>query len=160
MKQGMSVTGLNTAATLWATAAVGALAGAWMWREAIAGAAIILAANWFLQPLASRMDRVHKESGRDATPADYVLEVVCGRQVEADIKALVAQAMPRPAFQLRAVRTRPAHAAEQVELQAEFETAARHDHVVEDAVLVLSQQPGVTSVRWSIANEQAADWSR
>jgi putative Mg2+ transporter-C (MgtC) family protein len=106
------------------------------------------------------MDRVHKESGRDATPADYVLEVVCGRQVEAEIKALVAQAMPRPAFQLRAVRTRPAHAAEQVELQTEFETAARHDHVVEDAVLTLSQQTGVTSVRWSIAHEQAADWSR
>jgi len=42
----------------------------------------------------------------------------------------------------------------------EFETAARHDHVVEDAVLTMSQQPGVTSVRWSIANEQAADWSR
>jgi putative Mg2+ transporter-C (MgtC) family protein len=160
MKQGMSVTGLNTAATLWATAAVGALAGAWMWREAITGAAVIVAANWFLQPLAGRMDRVHKESGRDVTPADYVLEVVCGRQVEAEIKALVAQAMPRPAFQLRAVRTRPAHAADQVELQAEFETAARDDHVVEDAVLVLSQQPGVTSVCWSIANEQAADWSR
>jgi uncharacterized membrane protein YhiD involved in acid resistance len=28
MKQGLSVTGLNTAVTLWATAAVGALAGA------------------------------------------------------------------------------------------------------------------------------------
>jgi putative Mg2+ transporter-C (MgtC) family protein len=160
MKQGMSVTGLNTAATLWATAAVGALAGAWMWREATAGAAIILTANWFLQPLAGRMDRAHKESSRDVTPADYLLEVVCGRQVEAEVKALVAQVMPRPAFQLRAVRTRPAHAAEQVELQAEFETAARHDHVAEDAVLVLSQQPGVTSVRWSIAHEQAADWSR
>ena len=160
MKQGLSVTGLNTAATLWATAAVGALAGAWMWREATAGAAIIVAANWFLQPLASRMDRVHKESGRDVTPADYVFEVVCGRQIEAEIKALVAQAMPRPAFQLRAVRTRPAQAAEQVELEAEFETAARDDHVIEDAVLVLSQQPGVTSVRWSISHEQAADWSR
>ena len=38
MKQGSSVTGLNTAATLWATAAVGSLAGAWMWREAVVGA--------------------------------------------------------------------------------------------------------------------------
>ena len=52
MKQRLSVTGLNTAATLWSTAAVGVLAGAWMWREAIAGAAIILAANGFLHPLA------------------------------------------------------------------------------------------------------------
>ena len=42
MKQGSSVVGLNTAATLWATAAVGALAGAWAWREAVAGAVIII----------------------------------------------------------------------------------------------------------------------
>jgi putative Mg2+ transporter-C (MgtC) family protein len=131
-----------------------------MWREATAGAAIIVAANWFLQPLAGRMDRVHKQRGRDVTPADYLLEVVCGRQVEAEIKALVAQAMPGPAFQLRAVRTLPAHAAEHVELHAEFETADRQDHVAEDAVRTLSQQPGVMSVRWSIAHEQAADWSR
>jgi putative Mg2+ transporter-C (MgtC) family protein len=160
MKQGLSVTGHNTAATLWATAAVGALAGAWMWREAIAGAAIIVAANWFLQPLAMRMDRMHGKGGRDVTPADYVLEVVCGRQLEAEIKALVAQAMPRPQFQLRAVRILPAHAAEQVELLAEYGTAVRNDQVAEDAVRTLSQQPGVTSVRWSIAHEQAADWSR
>jgi len=53
----VSVTGLNTAASLWETAAVGALAGAWMWREAVAGAAIIIAANTFLHPLAARMDR-------------------------------------------------------------------------------------------------------
>ena len=36
IKAGLTVFGLNTAATLWATAAVGALCGVWMWREAIA----------------------------------------------------------------------------------------------------------------------------
>jgi len=160
MKQGLSVTGLNTAATLWSTAAVGALAGAWMWREAIAGAAIIVAANWFLQPLGGRMDRVHGKGGRDVTPADYQLEVVCERQVEAEVKALVAQVMPRPQFQLRGMRALPAHAAEQVELQADYGSAVRDDQVAEEAVRTLSQQPGVASVRWSIANEQGVNWSR
>ena len=159
MKQGLSVVGLNTAATLWATAAVGALAGAWMWREAIAGATIIVAANWFLQLLAARMDRVHK-GGRDATPADYVLEVVCGRQMETGIKAMLAQTMPHPRFRLRAVRTLPLHAADQVGLQADYATAVRDDEAAEDAVRMLSQQPGVTSVRWTIEHEPAADWSR
>src|SRR3984893_5145391 len=65
MKQGSSVTGLNTAATLWATAAVGALAGAWRGREAIAGAAIIIAGNTFLHPLAQRMDRARSHARRD-----------------------------------------------------------------------------------------------
>src|ERR1700731_5467154 len=73
MKQGSSVTGLNTAATLWATAAVGALAGAWMWREAIVGAGIIIAGNTFLYPLAARMDRAVGKTGRGGgTPQDIV----------------------------------------------------------------------------------------
>jgi putative Mg2+ transporter-C (MgtC) family protein len=162
MKQGLSVTGLNTAATLWSTAAVGALAGAWMWREAIAGATIVVAGNWFLQPLANRMDRRRHTPRRalEATPADYILEVVCLRETEADVKALVANVMPAPQFQLRSLRTLPMHAADQVGLEAGYVTAARDDHLAEEAVRALSQRPGVTLARWSIADEQAADWSR
>jgi putative Mg2+ transporter-C (MgtC) family protein len=77
VKQGMSVTGLNTAATLWATGAVGALAGAWMWREALTGAGIVILANGFLHPLGRRMDRVRFEPLREELPADYRIEVVC-----------------------------------------------------------------------------------
>lgn len=72
MKQGLSVTGVNTAATLWATAAVGALAGAWMWKEALAGAALIIAGNGFLYPLAAWMDRLRFNTGREMPPADYL----------------------------------------------------------------------------------------
>ena len=52
LKSGMTVSGLNTAATLWATAAVGALCGVWMWREAVVGAVVIVGANGLLYPLA------------------------------------------------------------------------------------------------------------
>jgi putative Mg2+ transporter-C (MgtC) family protein len=153
MKQGLSVTGLNTAATLWSTAAVGALAGAWMWREAIAGAAIVVAGNWFLQPLANRMDRRHAlKDGREATPADYILEVVCHREVEAETKAFVASVMPPP-FRLRSLRVHPAHAHGQVELQAGYVATGRNDQHAEEAVRTLSQQPGVTSVRWTVVDD-------
>jgi putative Mg2+ transporter-C (MgtC) family protein len=153
MKQGLSVTGLNTAATLWSTAAVGALAGAWMWREAIAGAAIVVAGNWFLQPLANRMDRMHAtRDSHQAMPADYVFEVVCHRELEAEIKAFVASVMPAPQFQLRSVRVNPAHAHGQVDLQAGYATASRDDQTAEEAVRTLSQRPGVTSARWSVVD--------
>ncbi len=43
LREGASVSGLNTAATLWATAAVGALCGLGLFREAIiAGLAVVL----------------------------------------------------------------------------------------------------------------------
>ena len=56
IKEGMTVIGLNTAATLWATAAVGALCGVWMWREAIVGAMLVVAGNGLLYPLSKWID--------------------------------------------------------------------------------------------------------
>ena len=153
MKQGLSVTGLNTAATLWATAAVGALAGAWMWREALAGATIVVAANWFLQPLGTRMDRAHARAGRDAAPAEYRLHLVCGTAAEAEMRALVTRALPSPQFQLRALHALPVHAAGQTELRADYATDSRNDRAAEDAVRSLSQRPEVTSVRWTVSTE-------
>jgi putative Mg2+ transporter-C (MgtC) family protein len=55
-KSGANVTGLNTAATIWATAAIGALAGFGFYREAAAGAVTIILLNVLLQPLADAID--------------------------------------------------------------------------------------------------------
>ncbi len=57
IQSGMTVTGLNTAATLWVTATVGALCGVWMWRVAVFGAVIIVAANGLLYPISNWIDR-------------------------------------------------------------------------------------------------------
>lgn len=56
LRSGFNVTGLNTAATIWATAAVGALAGFGLTVEAAAGAAVIILLNVLLQPLAAFID--------------------------------------------------------------------------------------------------------
>jgi putative Mg2+ transporter-C (MgtC) family protein len=56
LRSGANVSGLNTAATIWATAAVGALAGFGFFREAGAGAFGIIFLNLTLQPLANFID--------------------------------------------------------------------------------------------------------
>lgn len=55
-RSGVNVTGLNTAATMWATAAVGAMAGLGFAAPAAAGAVAIIFLNFFLQPLANAID--------------------------------------------------------------------------------------------------------
>jgi putative Mg2+ transporter-C (MgtC) family protein len=57
LKDGMSVSGLNTAATLWSGAAIGALAGIGLFNEAALGAAVIIALNFFMGPLADFIDK-------------------------------------------------------------------------------------------------------
>jgi putative Mg2+ transporter-C (MgtC) family protein len=65
-KSGLSVTGLNTAATIWATSAVGAMAGFGFWREAAGGAATIILLNLLLQPLADAINA--RTQGRQNDP--------------------------------------------------------------------------------------------
>lgn len=57
MRDQGGIRGINTAATLWTTAAVGAAAGADLIIEALVGTAFILGANLILRPLARVLDR-------------------------------------------------------------------------------------------------------
>ncbi|MHB0771743.1 MgtC/SapB family protein [Bradyrhizobium sp. 5.13L] len=58
MKQGMDVRGLNTAATLWASAAVGSCAGADMVAQATALTFFVIAGNTLLRPLVNAINRI------------------------------------------------------------------------------------------------------
>lgn len=57
MKEGTNIRGLNTAATLWCSAAIGAAAGADLLVEAVLITAFVLAGNTLLRPVVSRMER-------------------------------------------------------------------------------------------------------
>src|SRR3954471_11396424 len=57
MKEGTNVRGLNTAATLWCSAAVGAFAGADLPVEALFVTVAVLAGNTLLRPLVNAINR-------------------------------------------------------------------------------------------------------
>jgi putative Mg2+ transporter-C (MgtC) family protein len=67
-KEGYNVSGLNTAATMWATAAVGTLCGMGYLPEAAIGAVMVLACNVLLRPIVQRINRQPIE------PAEETLE--------------------------------------------------------------------------------------
>src|ERR1700732_1589093 len=58
MKEGRTIRGLNTAATLWASAAVGCCAGADMIAQAGLLTLFVLAGNTLLRPLVNAIDRI------------------------------------------------------------------------------------------------------
>lgn len=61
MKEGLTIRGLDTAATLWCSAGVGSLCGMGLWRQAIAGTGLILFTNSVLRPL---MEKIHRLQDR------------------------------------------------------------------------------------------------
>lgn len=62
MREGFSVRGLDTAATLWCSAGVGSLCGMGLWRQAAAGTALILVTNSVLRPLIEKIHRLQDRS--------------------------------------------------------------------------------------------------
>ena len=49
MKDGLTIHGLSSAATIWCSAAVGCICGYGLWREAFIAVAVILFINWVLK---------------------------------------------------------------------------------------------------------------
>jgi putative Mg2+ transporter-C (MgtC) family protein len=56
MKDGFTIHGLNSAATIWCSAAVGCLCGYGMWRQAAIAVPVIVAVNWILRNMEQRID--------------------------------------------------------------------------------------------------------
>ena len=78
MKQGSNVWGLNTAATLWCSAAVGACAGADLAFEAILLTGFVLAGNTLLRPLVNAINRAPIDQG--GTEAIYEVHMRTGAE--------------------------------------------------------------------------------
>ncbi|MBN8920409.1 MAG: MgtC/SapB family protein, partial [Rhizobiales bacterium] len=73
MKEGLNVRGLNTAATLWCSAAVGACAGSDMVAQAALLTIFVLAGNTLLRPLVNAINRIPFDEKR--SEATYEMRV-------------------------------------------------------------------------------------
>ena len=74
MKEGTNVRGLNTAATLWASAAVGSCAGADMLAQAAALTVFVLSGNTLLRPLVNAINRA--PINEQASEATYFVKLL------------------------------------------------------------------------------------
>ena len=78
MKEGMNVRGLNTAATLWCSAAVGSCAGSDMIAEAGLLTFVVLLANTALRPLVDGINRIPTEGRTIEATYSVMVTVAAG----------------------------------------------------------------------------------
>jgi putative Mg2+ transporter-C (MgtC) family protein len=91
MREGGNVRGLNTAATLWGSAAVGACAGADLILEAALGTVFVLAANTIMRPVVNRINRRPIDTAAiEATNTIYVIAV---KEKQKQARRLLEQAL-------------------------------------------------------------------
>jgi putative Mg2+ transporter-C (MgtC) family protein len=147
LREGFTVRGLNTAATLWCTAAVGTLAGASHVAEATIGTLAILALNIALRPLVYRLEWRSRKIAE--VECIYRLRVVCGSEQDGVIRAILTRHISsQPHMSLQGISTQEASHEHQATVIAEIISAERNDKYMNDLVSRTSIEPGVTSASW------------
>ena len=146
IRDGLNVRGINTAATLWCSAAVGALTGAGMFKVALAGTVLVVVVNVALRAVGRVVDR-RPDTG-DELPTVYTFFAVTRDDQEAHVRALLVQALTRTEFRVRSVGSSNTDTDGHVEVRAELVGDQRDDRQMESAVSRLSLEPSVTSIRW------------
>lgn len=150
LKDGMSIRGINTAATLWCTAAIGSLSGLGAARFSLVGTLGIIAANILLRP-------VGKAINRDMIVTDaeisYLFRIVARTEQESHMRALLLHSIGGQPLLLRSLESEDVEHTDKVEVRATLTSTGRQNSLLEQIVSRLSLEPGVSGVSWEILAE-------
>jgi putative Mg2+ transporter-C (MgtC) family protein len=146
LREGLNVRGLNTAATLWCSGAVGTLAGAGFPLEALAGTASVLFVHLGLRPVVRWID------ARTKTATDvetlYRLRVESVADHDAHIRhILLRHVNGHDKLTLQGMSTEDTDDKRTVVL-ADIYAIERNDRAMEEIVARVSIEPEVKAVSW------------
>ncbi|SFM92043.1 MgtC/SapB family protein [Variovorax sp. OV329] len=144
MKEGVNVMGLNTAATLWGSAAVGACAGADRIGEALVAALFVIASNTLLRPVA---DRINRTPLQQAGEASYTVHVICSGDARAEVHDRVIAALDVQGHPVRDVEQRP-FGPEEVEIQLTLYATSVAPAQLDSVLAEVQELPGVSHAFW------------
>ncbi|OSC39692.1 MgtC/SapB family protein [Mycobacterium decipiens] len=152
LREGFNVRGLNTAATLWCSAAVGVLAASGHLVFTVIATGTIVTIHLLGRPLGRLIDRDNAvEDDEGLQP--YQVQVICRPKSEKYVRAHIVQHTSSHDITLRGIHTGQA-GDDRIALTAHLLMDGHTPAKLERLVAELSLQPGVYAVHW-YAGEQA-----
>ncbi|MBW7845262.1 MAG: MgtC/SapB family protein [Bacteroidia bacterium] len=91
MRNGVNITGINTAATIWCSSAIGTLAGLGYWYESLVGALFVVTGNIILRPIGEKLNQQIKQI--KASGNSYILSIHCNSEGVGKVKSTLIQSV-------------------------------------------------------------------
>lgn len=151
-REGLTIKGLNTAATLWCSAAVGVLCGTGFAKEAAVAALFVLLAHVFLRPVARKLEQTDVQVLTDAE-TEYLFRLQCRSNEEAQLRALLLHNVASPNLVLRSLLSEDIDPPGKLEIRATLMSSGRQDDALERIVNRLSLEPSVSKVSWEVVGQ-------
>lgn len=146
-KDGGTVRGLNTAATLWCTAAIGVLASSGNYLFAVAATGAVIISNLLFRPLAQKAKPI---TGWEENEKLYRISITCRETIETDLRALLINANTCKTLYLNHLDSGDV-IGDKVEVIAEYcSVGSPKNHVLEGIVRQALKLPDVVSAGWEV----------
>jgi putative Mg2+ transporter-C (MgtC) family protein len=152
LRDGFHVRGLNTAATLWCSAAVGVLAASGHLVFAAVGTVTVLAVHLLGRPLGRLIDH-DDPTAEEEDLLPYELHVICKPKAEPRLRALIVQDATSSEVTLSGIDTTRSDDGTQTQLTAHLLVGGDAAARLEALVARLSLEPGLYGVHWHSAGE-------
>ncbi|WP_075555569.1 MgtC/SapB family protein [Parabacteroides timonensis] len=141
LKDGVTVRGLNTAATIWCSAACGTLSGVGLYKESALLVACVLITHCIFRPLCLFFEK------RTAGIFHYSVHVECPKDISENVRQLIMDTL---AFDTD-VRLNSLFfkgGGERIVVYCEMETLGDHKALLDLLVSRLRSRPGVSDAGW------------
>lgn len=142
LRDGTNIRGLNTAATLWCSAAIGTLTALGLIVEAVIGVVYILLSNLLLRFVSRKM--MQKTSKDDKK--NYVLLIYCEAEKEMIVKNLLIQKLKSQQNIIKSLSSKKLD--EQIKIEVQLETVGA-SNTMDSIVNRICIEPGVISVEYN-----------
>lgn len=154
MKDGLNVQGLNTAATIWCSAAVGSLCGLGLFPQAGMVTASVMLTHMLLRPIGQKLSSISYI--KTATQIDYLFTIKCRTEVENHIRILLMQMLGNDEkLLLKSLSSDDTDDINNVTITAIIKSVKPQDSLIERAASRLTIQDKVIKVSWEIIGTQS-----
>jgi putative Mg2+ transporter-C (MgtC) family protein len=150
MKEGMNVRGLNTAATLWCSAAVGACAGSDMVAQAALLTVFTVAGNTLLRPLVNAINRTPFDE--QASEATYEVTLLVATKAAADIGEQVTKMLGAAKYPVSDVEE-TVRADGVTGIVATLVSTSVDPNELDAVVTAMEELPGVANATWTASTK-------
>ena len=145
-RDGFTISGLNTAATLWCSAGVGLLSGSGQWLLAALLTGHVVFINFGLRPVVRWLKRLAAQSDRAAQ--QFRITLTCRADQEIQVRSLMVQAFAVAGMHLGGLESGYTDQRDRVVVEAMVKAQGATEAGLEQVVGRLSLDPAVSSVRW------------
>ena len=152
MKEGFNVTGLNTAATIWCSGAIGSISGMGYWYEGLVGTAVVLSSHLLLRPISRGIDKFHLgEEGEVA----YLFKVVCSSISEHKVRDILLRSVEKANLKMGGLQIDDDIDTKRTHITVDIRSNESGVVVIEDIVSIMSMEEAVLSVSWEIEKNKS-----